>query len=147
MKFPWSQTTDPLALQPGNYAFEITKSEEKTSKSGNVMWELTLLSTAYGCKLCHDRIMLGGSPEALNMSRGKLSAMGFKDTDDVEAGHLLGVRGWVAVKEVPADGQYARKLDVDISVKGTKVGYWTEKPGSLMEPSAPIAPVADDTPF
>lgn len=137
-KFPWSQTSDPLALQPGNYEFEIVKSEEKTSKQGNVMWELTLKSVAFGCKLCHDRIMLGGSPEALNMSRGKLSAMGFKETEDVEVGLLHGRRGWVAVKETPATKEYPRKLDVDISVKGTKVGYWSEKPGDVVEPVVPF---------
>lgn len=137
MKFPWSSTTDPLALQPGNYHVEITHSEDTTSKtSGSKMWNLTLKSLAFNCKLCHDRMMLEGG--GLNISAAKLSALGFAKDEDVEAGHLLGKRFYVAVKEKPANGQYQRSLEVDISVKGTKCGYWAEKPGDVVEPTAPV---------
>ena len=137
MKFPWSEAKDPLTLKPGNYEFEISKSEEKRSDSGgNLMWNISLKSLAFNTTLCYDRIMLEGSPKALEISRGKLSALGFKETDDVEAGSLLGRRGWVKVKETPAvlnsDGaeKYARKLEVERFLK--------EKPGQLMEPDLPF---------
>ena len=121
---------DPMALQPGNYHVEITGSEEKVSKNGNRMWELTLRALDFNCKLCHDRMMIDGG--GVNITKAKLSALGLDGK--VEPGHLLGKRVYVAVKETPADGQYARKLDVDISVKGTNAGYWKEKPAAVVEP-------------
>lgn len=142
MKFDWSATSDPFSLQPGNYRVEITESKETTSKNGNAMWELTLRALDFNCKLCHDRLMLGGG--GVNITAAKLSALGFEKGADVEAGHLLGKRCWVTVKETPASGEYKRRLDVDISVKGSKCGYWAEAPGTVV---APVAPVADDVPF
>lgn len=143
MKFDWSGTSDPMALQPGTYRVEITKSEEKTSKNGNPMWELVLKSLDFNCKLCHDRMMLTGN--GANMTRGKLKMLGFKDGEDVEAGSLVGLRCWVTVKETPADGQYARKLDVDISAKGSTCGYWSEAPANVV--SAPPPVTSDEAPW
>lgn len=142
MKFPWSDTSDPLALAPGNYAVEITHAEEVQAKtSGARMWNVTLKSISFGCKLCHDRMMVEGG--GINITAAKLSALGFEKGEDVEAGHLLGKRTWVTVKDVPASGEYQRKLEVDISAKGSNCGYWKEKPGVLVE--AVVAP--DQPPF
>lgn len=140
MKYDWQGVSDPASLQPGTYAVEITQAEEKQSSNGNMMWVLTLRALAFNCKLCHDRMMLPPNAGA-NISKAKLSALGFEDLNSVECGHLLGKRTWVTVSLTPASGQYSAKLDVDIKAKGSQCGYWSEKPGTVMEP------VADQTPF
>lgn len=142
--YDWSSVSDPLSLQPGTYEVEITQSEEKTSEKGNKMWMLTLRALAFNCKLCHDNLMLPPNSGA-NISKAKLSALGFKDEElkTVEAGHLLGKRTWVTVKHEEYNGR--KSLRVDIGAKGSKAGYWAEKPGSVTEAGAPSADA--DTPW
>jgi len=140
--YDWSQTSDPLALQPGTYAVEITACEEKTSSNGNKMWVLTLKATDYNSKLCNDNFMLPPSNGA-NISKGKLLALGFAEADlnTLEPGHLLGKRTWVTVKSEPykdRNGVDRTALRVDIAAVGAKCGFWAEKPGQITEPSIPF---------
>jgi len=142
--YDWSSVSDPLALQPGTYAVEITASEEKTSGAGNKMWSVTMKALAFGCKLCHDNLMLPPNSGA-SISKAKLSALGFKDDDlkTVEAEHLLGKRTWVTVKHEEYNGR--KSLRVDIAAKGSNAGYWKEAPGDVKSPDAPSGDA--DTPW
>jgi hypothetical protein len=134
--FDMDSVADPLSLRPGTYAVEITGCEEKTSSSGKRYWNVTLRAIDFNTKLCHSVFMLEG--DGASITKARLSALGF--TGAVEPGHLFGKRTWATVKEKPANGQYAKSLELDI--KAGQCGFHKEKPGQIVEASKP-----DDVPF
>ena len=73
--------------------------------------------------VCFDIIMLQG--KGIGIGLQKLMALGFsKEDSEIVAAELMGRRAFVALKQETYEGQ--KRLAVDISAKGSSVGYWTE---------------------
>lgn len=148
--YDWSGVADSAPSQQlpaGTYRVEVIAAESKMSNNKNPMWVLTLKALDFNTKLCQDNLMLPPNAGA-SISKAKLAVLGIRpeDLNKTEPGHLFGKRTWVTVKSEPykdKDNNDRTALRVDIYAKGSKCGYWEEKPGQVNEP---VAKAADDSP-
>ena len=111
------------SFPPGIYHVEVESAEERTSASGNGYFSVRLKDMESNKTVCFDIIMLQG--KGIGIGLQKLMALGFsKEDSEIVAAELMGRRAFVALKQETYEGQ--KRLAVDISAKGSSVGYWTE---------------------
>jgi hypothetical protein len=140
---------DDGSLKPGVYLLEVSNSVEKTSKSGNIMFEVDFRAVHWGRKACRDYMTLPPS-EGWGITKAKLKSLGFTDKDrDIEAHDLIGRRMYAELKNEEYNGR------TNLRINGSKCWLESEAPANASRPSeiesAPLSPDVsgsiDDTPF
>lgn len=146
----WTDYEEPTggggSLEPGIYTAVLTAAEERTSKGGDLYFNVTLESTQFQRVLCYDNIMLEG--RGRNMGMCKLTKLGLGEKTEINDIDLVGLKCIVIVERdeyTKADGKVIQRLGVALNFEDPfRAGYaeveaYTELEDSLV--------TAQDTPF
>jgi len=146
----WTDYEEPTqnagSLEPGIYTTIIIAAEERTSKNGDLYFNVTHESTQFQRVLCYDNIMLEGRGK--NMGLAKLKTLGLLDKSEINDIDLVGVKCIVIVEDdsyEKADGKVIKRLGVALNFEDPfRAGYAPVE--AYKELEADLV-TAQDTPF
>ena len=148
MQDVWAAEEGGGGMEPGIYLAEVRDAEKTHAQtSGNAMFSFKMCVPGGDRVICYERIMLAGSKESLGISKTKLKTLGVADGKEIDADDLNGRRVFIATKLGKANKDGRQFLEVNISARGSKCGYWPESQPPADVPVATPAKPDDDVPW
>lgn len=119
---------DEYRRKPGVYRVKVDAVDDRPSKAGKKMLNLTLVDFDTGKTVCFDRLMLEGKEFALTLTKNKLKTLGVSTSGPLDTRDIKGRAAWIAVVYGEPNDRGRSYLQVDIGAPGSKFGYWPDSP-------------------
>ena len=143
----YEEKQDFSIIPVGDHRVRIMDVEEKVSKSGNEMYELTLAVNGHLSKLWHYLVLDKSDAKKTNQRIGEFfECFGIADNSMGSGKQWIGKVGAVRVKHEDYNGNTSAKVSYLIKRKNQdKLEPWKGMGGGVAAPAANIAP--EDLPF